>query len=429
MQTNDVSLLARLALALGIGLTVGIERGWHMREAAPGTRVAGVRTFTLIGLLGGILGVAGQAINDVIIAVGLFGFFALTAVAYFSGVARSDERGMTTLVAELITFILGLIAVRGDMVVAAVVAVVMVAILDLKSHIHGWVGNVQSAELKAAIKLLLMSVVVLPLLPNEDLGPGGVLNPYKIWWVVVIIAGLSFAAYAAIRVAGPKAGAAMTGLLGGLASSTAVALSCARMAARTPRLADPLGGAIALASAVMFLRGLVVVTILFKPAASILAVPLIAAVIGAAGTGVFLFRFGLSGSSGAPAAGGPHVDLGPPSDIDTAVKFGLVLAAVGLAAHYGKAFFGSGGLLASAALSGLVDIDAVTITMSKFGQAGTESPESVALTVFIAVVVNSAAKMAYVAAIARDVMIKQALLIFTVPTVLGAAAYFVSRAI
>ena len=423
-----MSLLARLALALGIGLTIGIERGWHMREAPAGTRVAGVRTFTLIGLLGGLLGVAGQAVNDVIIAVGLFGFFALIAVTYFSGAARSEERGMTTEVAELITFILGLIAVRGDMIVAAVIAVITVAILDLKSHIHGWIENVQSAELKAAIKLLLMSVVVLPLLPNEDLGPGGVLNPYRIWWVVVIIAGLSFAAYAAIRVAGPKAGAALTGLLGGLASSTAVALSCARMAVRTPRLADSLGGAIALACAVMFLRGLVVITILFKPAANILAAPLIAAVIGAAGTGIYLFRFGMNGPSGAPGIAGPHVDLGPPSDIDTAVKFGLILAAVGLAAHYGKEFFGSGGLLASAALSGVVDIDAVTITMSKFGQAGTESPESVALAVTIAVAVNSAAKMVYVLAIARRVMIKQALLIFAVPTILGAAAYFVSRA-
>jgi len=423
---EETYLYARLALALAIGLVIGIERGWHTRDVAPGTRMAGVRTFTLFGVLGGLVGVAGLAIDDTIVAVGLFAFIVFIAVAYFTGASRADDRGMTTEVAAIITFVLGIIAVRGNMMIAGSSAVVVAALLDMKSRLHGWIANVESDELKAGIKLLLMSVVVLPLLPNEDLGPGGVLNPYKIWWVVVVIAGLSFAAYAVIRLAGPKTGAMTMGLLGGLASSTAVTVSAARMAAQTPRLAGPLGGAIALASAVMFLRVLTLSFVFFAPVGHFLSAPLIAAMLGALAVAFFLFGVRAGKGAAKPDVHAAHFDLGPPADIETAIKFGAILAAVAVAAHYGKEMFGSSGVFATAALSGLVDVDAVTITMSKFGQSGAEPLGEVATAIAIAIVVNSAAKMVYVMVIARAVLLKQSVIIFGVPVGAGAAAYFAS---
>lgn len=429
MTAVDYDIYLRLALALALGVMIGLERGWHTRDMAEGQRVAGVRTFSLIGLLGGLLGVAGAAVGHAVVAVGVAGFVLTMAAAYYALANTTEDRGLTTEVAAFITLILGILAVRGDMLLAAIAAVVAVAVLAAKRPVHAWVKAVENAEISAAIKLLLISVVMLPLLPNEGYGPGGLLNPYELWWVVVVLSGVSFAAYAAIRMAGPGAGIFLMGVLGGLASSTAVTLNGARLAVKAPALAGMLSGGIAVACAVMFVRGFVLVFVLNRAAAVLLAWPLLAAAAAAFVTGIVLLR------RKAPRAGGAKLDLGPPADILTAIKFGAVLVAVGFAVHYGRAWFGAGGSIAAAAMAGLVDIDAATVTVSRLGSsgggdgAGGISSGEVVLAVLAAVTVNTFAKFGYALAIAGRTLLRPLALALGAPLAAGAAAGILSFAV
>jgi uncharacterized membrane protein (DUF4010 family) len=422
---DDLNTYTRLVLAFGIGLAVGVERGWRMRDEPAGTRAAGVRTFALIGFLGGTLGTAGHFVGDFVIAAGALGFFVLVAAAYFGGLSRSPDRGLTTEIAALVTFVLGVIAVRGEMVVAASAAVLLIAVLDLKDPVHRLVAKIEAAEITGAIKLLLISVVLLPLLPNQGYGPGGLLNPYAMWWMVVVIAGISSAAYAAIRITGPKAGTLLTALLGGLASSTAVTLSLARLAERTPSLSQTFGAGIALASALMFIRALIVVFIFHPPAGWVLAVPLMLAALGALGSTILLLNFKLSAEGKTRSypddmTTSPRIELGQPTDITTAVKFGLALVVVSIAVHYGNAWFGTDGLVAASAVTGLVDIDAITITVGRLGGAGMATTSDVVAATLAAILVNTGAKAVYALAIARRALVRPVALIFV--SSVGAAA-------
>ncbi|MEQ8193330.1 MAG: MgtC/SapB family protein, partial [Rhodospirillales bacterium] len=191
---EDIDLYQRLGLALGIGLLIGIERGWQFRTEVEGGRIAGARTFTLIGLLGGVWGVLALNVHVAILGAAFLGFSALLVTAYIFNLRHSakPDLGITTEVATLLTFALGALAVLGDMILAAAAAVVTVAVLDIKARMHGWIETITKYELDAAIKLLLISVVLLPLLPDKGFGPGQVLNPFTIWWMVVLIASLSF---------------------------------------------------------------------------------------------------------------------------------------------------------------------------------------------------------------------------------------------
>ncbi len=418
---DHLDLFGRLTLAFGIGLVIGVERGWQTRALSSGQRAAGVRTFALTGLLGGVLGAAGQIVGDAVVAVGLLGFFGLVTVVYFTGLGRVEDRGTTTEIAALLTFALGLMAVRGDMAVAAAAAVLIVAVLDIKEPLHRWITRIEDAELTAAIKLLVISVVVLPVLPDQGYGPGGVINPYEMWWIVVIIASISFIAYTIMRVLDPRAGIIVTGLLGGVASSTAATVSFARLAARTPQLATAFCAGIAFAITVMFIRTLVIVTVLDAQTGRVLLLPLLLAALGALGAGSYLLRYGTKtlASEGAP--------LGPPSDIGTAVRFGAALVVIALAIHYGKIFFGESGALIGAMAGGLVDVDATTITMARLAQSEQASLSHAIGAILAALVVNNAAKAVYAVVIGGRGLVWPMALIFAVPFALGGAGYFLGQ--
>jgi uncharacterized membrane protein (DUF4010 family) len=227
---NEIDQLIRLGVALSTGLLVGVERGWRERDTEEGGRVAGVRTFGLIGLLGGVVGIIGTLFHQAIVPSAFAALSVVLVVAYAISAKRDTDVGITSLVAGLITFGLGVLSALGHLSIAAAVAVVTTIILGIKPALHGWLAKLTRIELKAALKLLLISVVLLPALPNAGYGPWNALNPYRIWWMVVLIASISFAGYVATRVFGDKRGAALTGVFGGLASSTALTLHFARLA-------------------------------------------------------------------------------------------------------------------------------------------------------------------------------------------------------
>ncbi len=412
---NDIDLLAKLAAAFGIGLIVGIERGWRARDQPDGSRVAGIRTFTLIGFLGGVAGILdGEA---VIIGAGL-GLLALLVGSYVTGQAQKLPRGITTEVAAMITYLLGVFAVRGDMAVAGAAAVTLVMVLAARETTHGWLQTIEKNDLKAAIQLLVITVVILPILPDEGYGPGKVLNPFELWWTVVVISGISFVAMAAKKLLGDKSGLLVAGLLGGFASSTATAVSYAKQAKETPSLTTALTTGVGAATAVKFIRSFVVAAIIFPAGAMALAPSLLGAAVCAAVAVWILSTRQKKTRSTAQA------ETSNGGDLTIAVTFAVVLAVVTVAEYYGRQFFGNAGVLAVAALSGLVDVDAVTVSTARQALSAPEQGTRIlALAVPLAVAVNTLAKLGYIYAIAgRDMARSYSLVVLASFVGLGAGA-------
>lgn len=370
-SVDDTGLYARIALSLGIGLLIGLERGWRAREQAEGTRWAGLRTFALLGLFGGLSGYLGLVLqSDIIILIMALAVALLIAVAYRASLGQDAlDWGATTEMAALVTFALGLVAVRGDAGLAAALCVVVVAVLTAKRRLHGAIRQIFRSELDAFVKLLVLSVVILPFLPNRGYGPGEVLNPYYIWWMVVLIQAIAFFGHFAMRFWGARLGPLVLGFFGGLASSTAVTVESARIARRLPPAAEPMAAGIAMGTTVMYLRTGLVLVILHQGLFMTIAAPLLLGALGTLIGGVVVSRRNAGEGSPKTEAVTP-ASLPPPSDLLTALQFGLILAAVLLLSHYARTLIGEEALFAVSALSGLADVDAVTMAMAHVAPQG-----------------------------------------------------------
>ncbi len=386
---TDIDLLLRLGLALAIGLLVGLERGWHGRAEREGARVAGFRTFALVGLLGGISGALVPVAGASAVVAVLLALSALFALGYWSTLRADGDVGLTTEIALVLVYVLGVSAVLGEIAPTAAAGVVCALLLSMKSRLHGWIARMDSGELSALLMLALISVVGLPLMPDQGYGPGGVLNPYELWWAVVVVAGLSFLGYVAIRLGGANLGMLLTGLAGGLASSTSTTLALARMVRSQPTLAPMAAAGIVVAGSVAFLRVLFLAAMFQPLLLRQLALPVgIMAGVGFLGATGLTLLAGRRGEDGRP---GGVEGIGNPLELGTALGFGAVLAVVLLGVHYLRLWLGVEGVYAAAALSGVTDVDALTISVSRL--VGTElSAFHGSVAVVIAVSVNSAVK-------------------------------------
>jgi uncharacterized membrane protein (DUF4010 family) len=395
-----LDLYGRVGLALAIGLMVGIERGWHSRAESEGQRVAGIRTFALIGLLGGVVGALSGELDDVFISLAFAAVVALIVVAFLGRLRIAADIGMTTQVAAVATFALGLLAARGDMAVAAAAGVIMTALLASKTILHHWIEHMDRLELRAGIQLLVISVVLLPVLPNRGFGPGEAINPYALWWIVVLLAGLSFLGYVAVRVAGPDRGILLTAMLGGMVSSTAITLHFSRLARKDAALAPALATGVIVASAMMFLRVLIIVALLNWRLLPLLAWPMgLMALAAALLVVLFRRRFAAGGTPAESAALANPLELGP------ALGFAVFLGAVVVAGQLLRDWLGNSGLYALGAAAGLGDVDAITVLMTQMSQDGVAL--AVATTVVsIAAFVNTAVKAAIAAAIGRGILMR-----------------------
>ena len=388
--------LLNLGIALALGLMIGSERGWRERHAEEGSRVAGIRTFGLIGLLGGLWALLAQDMGETLLG---FAFLALTivlAIAYWQERQEDHDVGITTLVAALATFALGAFAVRGYATLAAAGAVATTVLLSLKPTLHRWLQRLEAEEFHAALKLLLISVVVLPVLPNQGYGPWGALNPYHIWWMVVLIAGLSFAGYIAMKAAGTERGILLTGLLGGLASSTATTLTFARLARRI-QLGQVLAAGTLVASATMFPRVLVEVAVINPQLLPALVPPLVLMTLTTIAYGLWLWR---------RHRARPHTTKLPlhnPLELSSALQFGLLLSAILVLAEALRAWLGDAGIYLLAFVSGIGDVDAITLSMARMSTR--DLPPTVAgHAILIATLTNTLMKGVLVISIAGGEM-------------------------
>lgn len=388
----DFSTFYYLGVALAIGLLIGVERGWRERKAEEGERIAGVRTYGLIGLLGGCAALLSDYVGPV--ALGLM-FVALAGVltaVYAVNLQREDDVGITSLVTGLLTFLLGAMAVLGEVVVASALAVVTTLLLSYKPLLHRWVSTLEQKELHAGIKLLLISVVLLPALPNRGFGPWQALNPYTIWWMVVLIAAISFVGYFAVKIGGARHGTLFTGLFGGMASSTALTLHFSRLSRSDRAMGPILAMGILVACGTMFPRMLLLASALnprlFEP---LLWPALVMALL------IYLPVFFYWRQH--PRQDTEMVSpLRNPLELKTALVFGLLLALVMLLGRALKAWFGDAGLLALAAASGVADVDAITLSLARLGSSDVDQ-RVVVLGLVIAAAANSLTKAGLAGAI------------------------------
>ena len=381
----EVNTAWEFGAALGLGVLVGLERE---RTRGDARTFAGVRTFSLVALFGAVAVYAGE-LSGLPWLVGLvfLSILALVVTAYHAA-AKDGDVGATSEVSLLITFFVGCICAWGEVGIAGAVTVVTMLLLALKGWLHDLARRIESSDVEATLKFAIITLIVLPLVPNTNFGPEGleVINPYKTWLMVVLIAGLNFIGYILVKVLGREHGFGLTGLLGGLVSSTAVTLGFSQRSRNEPDLTPVLVLAILLAWTVMYFRVVIEVGVVNLPLARELALGMLLMGMVSVGICLFLWRKGRKGQTAEVESGRNPFELGD------AIKFGLLFAVVIFVASAAQAYFGDTGLYVAGALAGLTDVDAITLSMANLARQDPASSGAAARTVVIAVISNTMVK-------------------------------------
>lgn len=417
----DIEIFQRLGLSIAIGALVGAERHWRERDAGAGGRTAGLRTYTLIGMLGGVTGLIARAFPQsgpaaaITVVGGFVAFSAVFAVFQYREQVAEHDFSVTSVVAAMLTFALGVVAVLGDIGLASAGGVVLVAVLASREVLHGFIRRLSWNELRAAIILLAMTFVILPLVPSDPVGPFGGISPAKTWMLVIMLAAISFCGYIAVKLLGSARGELVAGAVGGVVSSTGTTLTNARRAADGVDARTLAAGALG-SSAVSCIRTAFLVGLLAAPLTRALIPALLATAL------VMIAYAGLLARKGAAE----HQEHKPknPFDLDSVVTMALVLVAVGFVARAAAAWYGEGGVLVVSALSGLADVDAVTVTVA--GMLNTLSATVAAAAIGIAVASNTVAKAAYAIAFGSHAFGLQVALASVLALAAGAAAFWLA---
>lgn len=373
-----------LAVGLGIGLLVGLERGWMSRDVDKGQRVAGIRTFGLLGIVGCGAGLALRIGQPWVAGAAILGSAVLLVAGYLAEARQQRDLGATTATAGLAALLLATLAAAGSPGPAAALGVMAVILLAARRPLHAGIASLDAHEVQAVLRFLVLAAVVLPLLPDRGYGPYAALNPYSIGFMVVLLSGLSFAGYWATRILGARHGLLLTAAFGGLVSSTAVTLALARLSKTQSLDVRATAAAITVASLVMLVRVLFLSAFVAQPLLPLLLWPVgTALVVGIAVTALLWWRSGESESVERP--------VGNPFELKPALFFASVLAAVTLGTRWAADQFGAGGVLAVSAITGLVDADSVIIANGRLLGQGVAA-QVAANGILTAVLVNTLSK-------------------------------------
>jgi len=375
--------------ALACGLLIGVERGWKLREQKPGTRVAGVRTFSMLGLGGGIAGLIGARGYPIAAGAIVIGAVAIMSVAYSRELR--DQHDSTSAVAAMVTIAIGFLAGNGEPGLAIACAAVAVAFLALRTELHGFIDKLDEQDVKALARYAIIAGAVLPFLPSGHYGPLGAWNPQRLWLVVILVTGFSFLGYVANRIFGERNGTIATALIGGAYSSTAVTQSLAQRLGSERQVGAEAAG-IALASAVMYLRVLLMIAILATRALAPFAVIILPALIVAWIAGFWLYR--RAPKCDAPAPPGNPIALLP------ALGFLTFVALAAVAARWAAGRFGEQGIAVLLLIVGSTDVDTAIITLGGLPPAAI-SPLLAAMAIAGTIIANMAVKMGITLVYAR----------------------------
>ena len=386
---DEYELFSRLGVALAIGLLVGLERGWQSRDEEDHQRAAGFRTFALSGLLGGIAGLVSVHAGGVVIGLIFLGYTAAFVAFHWLEASVDRDMSVTSVVAGMVTFLLGCLAIVGDLDIAIAAAVAMTALLALREQLHRWLASLTWHEIRAVLILLAMSFLLLPILPNRTIDPWNAINPYEIWLLAILIAAVSFAGYVAVRAFGDRLGVILAAIAGGVASSTATTLALARLGREHPTSAGLISAGILIAGVVMIVRVGIVAMALNGALLPYLLLPLaVGGVILALGAVILLF--------GNKEQERPQLQIDNPLALGTALRLAAFIAGVMLATEFLRWTLGPVGALIVAGISGVADADAVTISMARLG-GGEVDLKTAGQAILIAVAVNTTSKAALAA--------------------------------
>jgi uncharacterized membrane protein (DUF4010 family) len=404
-------LLKALGTSFGLGLLVGLEREWKRTE------MAGIRTFGLVGLFGGLSGVLAGTLGSWLIACGMLACTALAVMGNLAALRKKDaDPGLTTEFAMLTVFALGALAGMEQLTPAAICAGTVMVLLHYKEPLHGMIRKVGAKDLREIARLVLIGLVILPLLPDQKMGYLGVLNPFKIWLMVVLIVGISLAAYLVGKFIGGDKSAVISGVLGGLISSTAVTASVSRRSRAEGAAGTILAAIVATAGAVVFGRVMVEVA-LTAPAHLWQLLPPLA---------VMLVWTGIIAAAllwKAKRSGEKPGEEEAPSELKGAVMFGLLYVGVLYAVALAREHFGDSGLYIVAAVSGLTDMDAITLSTSALVASGDVDPRTGWRVILLGGAANMVFKAGLAAALGTGAFRKWSLAAFGA-AVAGAAVVF-----
>ena len=385
---DDFAIAIRLGIAGLAGLAVGFEREWSGHASGPAARFAGIRTFLLLGAIGGVAGWLSDS-GGTAVAVALLSAAGLLVVAAFLAAIRRTPTDLdgTTEVAAIVVLAIGVVAGRGYLGLAGGAVAVVLFFLSEKATIRRFMTNIDEQETRAAFRFAVLALVVLPALPEGPFGPFGAIRPRMIWGVVLILSGLNFVGYVLRRALGDTRGFLITGLLGGLVSSTAVTLAYARRSRAEPQHVTALAAGTVAASMVLPFRVTAVAFALNPGFAPRVAVWLGATMV----VGVILTLSVATRPQ--QSAGDLPSESGNPLHLGAAIQMALAFQAVLLLIEYARAWFGEAGIFAGASLAGLADVDALTLSMSRLARQEA-MVETAAAALVVGIVANTLLKTA-----------------------------------
>jgi uncharacterized membrane protein (DUF4010 family) len=406
----QLPLYGQLAVALGLGLLVGFQR-----ERA-GSKLAGIRTFALITLLGAVAALLARAHGGWLIGAGWLGLAAITVTSMVAKWKAGDvDPGATTEAAVLLMYGVGALVVTGPVEMALALGGLVAVLLHLKEPLHEWVARIGASDTAAIMRFVLVTLVVLPVLPDVPLGPYGVLSPFHVWLMAVLIIGIELGGYVAYKLTGAQGGTVLAGVLGGLISSTATTVGYARRAARQPESAPAVSAVIAIAGTVVFAR-LVALVAAVEPEALRTIAPPVLAVGAVAGlvAALAVWRGARDDAHELP----PQVN---PAELRPALVFAAVYAAVLVATAFARDRVGEQGLFAVSILSGVADVDAITLSSLRLVESGGVGADPAWRMILAAAVANLLFKAGIVGALGPRQLIGRVVLLFAPPIAVAIA--------
>ncbi len=375
---------AGLLVAGGVGLIIGLEREFNTHNEL--AHLGGIRTFTLVSVLGYAAGFLAKNTDSVLLIAVWAGFILLVALGYYIQ-TQKGKTGLTTELALLLTFLMGLLISEGYIRESMAIVVVITVVLSLKEQLHGFIQRITGEELFAFIKFIVFALLVLPMLPDETFGPEGILNARDIGWIVMLVLAINFTGYLLLKFSSRQKGILLTALIGGLFSSTLVAWVFSSRSREKPELAQAYGAGIVLASSVMFVRVFLVSAMFAYPVTLSLLFPLLLMLAASLAPAYSVLR-------NAPAeAPGPDISATNPLDIKNALFFALLYIAVALLMYGSRHWLGDAFAYLSGAVAGIADIDAITINSAKWASGESANVPVAANIILIAVLSNSVFKL------------------------------------
>lgn len=382
-------LLKALLVSASLGALLGLERQWsEARENPAAEGVAGARTFALWAAIGALCAWFSREQHPAFFLAGFAGMIAILAVFIYRRAGAAETPGLTTAAVALTTYLLGGLVFLGQAKAAVVMTVSLLLLLAAKEQLHRLSSRFSAMDVYLALQFLAVTGIVLPLVPDHPFGPYGAFNPHTIWMMVVLVGGIGFAGYVAMRIFGENRGIPFAGLLGGLASSTATTLAMSRLSRVSPGSGRMCALAVALACTVMLVRVAVIVGALSRPTLWALLPKLMLVALPAAVFAAWSWRH----LRGGGAEGAPAHEVRNPLSLAVAIQFAILYALVVLVVRWADDTFGGTGVYWASAIAGLTDLDAISISIAQLQQSDHISPEGAARAVLIAAGTNSLLK-------------------------------------